>query len=66
MGGNIGNYIPSIPDSMDVEKAKRIIRETRTVPASLIDGHRWVNVIMPLDKDENGGWLTQSLEPWRQ
>lgn len=62
--GNIGNYIPAIPTSIPIETANRLIRETRTVPAAVINGGKWVNVIMPLDRDEKGGWVTADPALW--
>lgn len=64
LGGNIGNYIPAIPISIPIDKANRLIRKTRTVPASVMNDGQWVDVILPLDRDENGGWLTADPTPW--
>ncbi len=64
LGGNIGNYIPNIPVTIPVETANRLIRETRTLPVSIINGTQWVDVIMPLDRDESGGWVTADPTPW--
>lgn len=64
LGGNIGNYIPVIPTSIPIDVAKELIVKTRTVPASIINGGQWVNVIMPLDRDEQGGWVTGDPAPW--
>lgn len=64
LGGNIGNYIPAIPTSIPVDKANRLIRETRTVPAAVMNGGQWVNVILPLDRDKDGGWVTADPIPW--
>lgn len=64
LGGNIGNYIPVIPDSIPIETANRLIRETRTIPAAVINGGQWVNVILPLDRNKDGGWVTADPTPW--
>lgn len=64
LGGNIGNYIPTIPVTIPVDVANRLIRETRTLPVSVINGTQWVDAIMPLDRDENGGWVTADPIPW--
>lgn len=65
LGGNIGNYIPSVLTSIPIDIANQRIRDTRTVPVSVINGEYWVNVIMPLDRDENGGWVTGDPNLWK-
>lgn len=64
LGGNIGNYIPAIPISIPVEIANRLIRDTRTVPASVINDNQWVDVILPLDRNRDGGWESGDPKPW--
>lgn len=65
-GGNIGNYIPAVPLSIPVEEANRLIRATRTVPASIIAGGQWLDVVLPLDLNFDGGWMSGDPEPWEK
>lgn len=64
-GGDIGNYIPMVPLSIDADWARRNIHDTRTVPACVIDGGRWVDLVLPLDRDADGGWTTKDPALWK-
>lgn len=66
LGGNIGNYIPSIPRSVPVQRAVRLVCESRSILAVIILDAKWVRVAMPLDREEDGSWYPtqQVLEPW--
>jgi len=61
LGGNMGNYIPAVPQAMDVEFAKKTIRETRTVPAAALFDGNWVRVVLPLDRQPDGSWVTDEM-----
>lgn len=66
--GNIGNYIPAVLSSIDIAATKELIRKTRTIPAYILIGNEWKEIIMPLDRDENGTWLLtgERLKPWEE
>lgn len=66
--GNIGNYIPSIPRSIPVQRAIQLIRETRSVLAEIIWDSKWTRVALPLDRDADGMWYPtgQLLAPWAE
>ena len=56
--GNIGNYIPTIPVNFDSAEVRKLIKKSRSVPASIIINDRWHHVILPLDRNENGNWVS--------
>ena len=66
--GNVGNYIPSIPRSIPIQRALRLIRETRSVLAVIILDGKLTRVALPLDRDAEGMWYpTQEiLAPWAE
>ena len=58
--GNMGNYVPMVPLSMDATEAEQRIRTTRTVPAAILLEGTWAKVILPLDRELDGSWSTNS------
>lgn len=60
MTGNMANYIPMVPLSMDAAEAEQHIRTTRTVPAAILLEGTWAKVILPLDRESDGSWSTNS------
>lgn len=60
----IGNFIPIVPLTITAATANRLIRETRTVPASVILDDRWFDTILPLDKNPDGTWSSGDPKPW--
>ena len=63
LGGNMGNYVPTINISIPKEEAIRKIKETRTVPAGYLLGGKWVETILPLDKN---GDTWEPQPPWNE
>jgi hypothetical protein len=55
LGGNIGNYIPAIDETIPVDEAIALIQRTRSLPAFIINGG-WERVILPLDRETDGTW----------
>ena len=66
LGGNIGNYIPAVPESVPVSLARTLIREDRSVPAFILLGNEWARVILPLDRNEDRTWTAResAIELW--
>lgn len=58
LNGDMGNYIPVVPRAMDVEFAKELIRETRSIPAAVLFDGSWVKLVLPLDRQPDGSWVT--------
>jgi len=58
LNGDMGNYIPAVSRAMDVEFAKDLIRETRSIPAAIMLEGQWVKLILPLDRQPDGSWVT--------
>jgi len=58
--GDMGNYIPMIPITMDSDEAAERIRTTRTVPAAILLDGGWTKVVLPLDREPDGSWSTNS------
>ena len=64
-GGNLGNYIPMIPITMDAEAAKKLIKQERCLPAAILVGGQWRSVILPLDRKEDGTWEESTTTAWK-
>ena len=54
--GNIGSFIPMVPLIMTAKSARRLIEQTRSVPAVFILDSKWVQVVLPLDRKDDGTW----------
>jgi hypothetical protein len=63
--GNIGNYVPIVPATMDAEAAKRLIKQERCLPAAILVGGQWRSVILPLDRKEDGTWEESTTTVWK-
>lgn len=56
LDGTMGNYIPIVPDTINVEAAQDIIRKTRSLPAAILLNSTWVKLILPMDRSPDGTW----------
>lgn len=52
----VGNYIPNIPVSVPIEKAKDLIKETRAIPAFITIRDTWAEVIVSMDREPDKSW----------
>jgi len=68
LNGNMSNYIPTIPLNIPIEKAKNLIQKTRNIVASIIVGNEWVDIILPLDRNEDRSWTSNedAVKQWRE
>lgn len=53
--GTVGNYIPRVPTKVNVDAAKALMRETRSLPVFVLDG-QWQKVILCVDRTKERGW----------
>jgi len=58
LNGNMGNYIPAVSTAIPIESARQLIADTRTILAYMLLDGRWLQTVLPLDKDANGAWAT--------
>ena len=65
-GGNIGNYIPTVPLEFNVESANILIRSERCLPAAILINNEWQQVILPLDRDSEGNWEPVTNSSWNE
>ncbi len=65
---NIGNFIPSIHPGLPIKETKELIIKTRTIPASILVGNKWVKVIMALDRAEDKSWTVNKkiVQEWEK
>jgi len=61
LGGNMGNYIPMVPTTISVADARQLITKSRTIPAAFFCNGDWMKAIIPLDRNEDGSWVTTEL-----
>jgi len=54
----MGNYIPAVSTAIPVENARQLITDTRTILAYMLLDGRWLQTVLPLDKDADGAWAT--------
>ena len=65
--GTVGNYIPRVPIKVNVESAKALIKETRSLRVFVLDG-RWQEVILCVDRDKKRGWgaTEETIYKWNK
>ena len=56
LNGNMANFIPHLSARVPVEESRELITSSRSVPASILQNGQWVEIIMPLDKENDGSW----------
>lgn len=61
LAGTMGNFIPAIPRAMNVEFACELIRETRAIPAAILMDGQWVRLVLPLDRQPDGSWISDEM-----
>lgn len=68
LSGSIGNYVPAIPIGFDSGEVRKIITKTRTIPAFIMIENKWYEVIMPLDRNEDGSWVSteEIINEWEE
>jgi hypothetical protein len=54
--GNMGNYVPAIPVYVSINSAINLIRESRSIMAFILVDMRWIQTVIPLDKNTDGTW----------
>jgi len=52
----MANFIPHLSARVPVEESRELITSSRSVPASILQNGQWVEIIMPLDKENDGSW----------
>jgi len=56
----MGNYIPMVPASMDIDEAKELMAQTRTILAGILIEGKWLKTVLPLDRQPDGSWATDA------
>ena len=66
INGSMGNFIPAVSIKVPISEAQSLIAQSRTIPAHILLGGNWTETVLPLDKNEYGGWATsnESVALW--